>query len=222
MYKRCRFGAVEEDRDKSRLFVLTNPTSKPGKMSAYLQLWEPENGTLKKSTAFSENVAALAVRDDGRFVAVGTMFTGSVDIFVAFSLQVPQMRAHWSRGLLRKLVFSCFKFSFQRVLHVKSAHNMFITGLEFLPVTSDLISVTSNAEAAVISVSVDNRVCIHTLYHRRKCFLRGSGLKTWRTLVICTTPFFLSVSGSIPTWLAIILIVITLFCTFVLCSIIGL
>lgn len=88
MYKRCRFGSVEEHRDKNRLFILTNPVGKPRKQSAFLQLWEPESGALKKLTAFTENVASLAVRDDGRFVAVGTMLTGTVDIFVAFSLQV--------------------------------------------------------------------------------------------------------------------------------------
>lgn len=71
---------------------------------------------------------------------------------------------------------------------------MFITGLEFLPVTSDLISVTSNAEAAVISVSVDNRVCIHTLYHRRECFLHVILSKFFYFVDSCKlTPTFLPI-----------------------------
>lgn len=82
---------MEEDKDRSRLFVLTNPVGLGGKIPSYLQLWEPEDGTLKKFSLFNENVASLAVRDDGRFVAVGTMFSGSVDIFVAFSLQVSKL-----------------------------------------------------------------------------------------------------------------------------------
>lgn len=142
MYKRCRFGAIEEDKNKSRLFILTNPVGQPKKLSSYLQLWDPNEGKLKRIAPFNESIASLAVRDDGRFVAVGTMFSGSVDIFIAFSLQ--------------------------RVLHVNGAHNMFVTGVEFLPVTSEKHPVKSTAEAAVISISVDNRVCIHTLYHRRK------------------------------------------------------
>lgn len=88
MYKRCRFGVVEEDKDKSRLFILTNPVGHLGKLKAYLQLWDAESGNLVKLTSFTENVSSLAVRDDGRFVAVGTMFSGSVEIFIAFSLQV--------------------------------------------------------------------------------------------------------------------------------------
>lgn len=45
---------------------------------------------------------------------------------------------------------------------------MFVTGLEFLPVSSDDLPITSLAEAAVLSISVDNQVCIHSLYYRRK------------------------------------------------------
>lgn len=47
---------------------------------------------------------------------------------------------------------------------------MFVTGLEFLPV-SENHTVTSVAEAAVLSISVDNHVCIHTLPYRREYYL---------------------------------------------------
>lgn len=45
---------------------------------------------------------------------------------------------------------------------------MFVTGLEFLPVNSQQQNhtVRSVAEAAVLSISVDNQVCIHTLPYR--------------------------------------------------------
>lgn len=45
-------------------------------------------GTLKQVYEFDESISALAVRDDGRFIAVGTMFSGSVSIHTAFNLQV--------------------------------------------------------------------------------------------------------------------------------------
>lgn len=45
---------------------------------------------------------------------------------------------------------------------------MFVTGLEFLPVATDKHTITSVAEAAVVSISVDNQVCIHSIPHRRK------------------------------------------------------
>lgn len=45
---------------------------------------------------------------------------------------------------------------------------MFVTGLEFLPVRSKEPAITSKSEAAVVSISVDNRVCIHSLPFRSK------------------------------------------------------
>lgn len=110
-----------------------------------MQAWNPENGTLTNAVTIDESASALAVRDDGRFVAVGTMFTGSVSIFIAFSLQ--------------------------RVLHIPFAHSMFVTGLEFLPLkNADGPLISNNTEAAVVSISVDNRVCIHSLIYRRKFY----------------------------------------------------
>lgn len=109
----------------------------------YLQEWNPENGAIANSIAIDESLSSLAVRDDGRFVAIGTMFTGTVSIYIAFSLQ--------------------------RVLHIPAAHSMFVTGLEFLPLNNvDGPPISSNTEAAVLSISVDNKVCIHNLTYRRK------------------------------------------------------
>lgn len=53
-------------------------------------MWEPEKAELLKAAAIDESLSALAVRDDGRFVAIGTMFSGSISIYIAFSLQVKQ------------------------------------------------------------------------------------------------------------------------------------
>lgn len=112
---------------------------------SYLQEWSPDNGSLINSVKINESLSSLAVRDDGRFVAIGTMFTGSVSIYIAFSLQ--------------------------RVLHIPSAHLMFVTGLEFLPSNNtDGPPISSNTEAAVLSISVDNNVCIHSLQYRREFF----------------------------------------------------
>lgn len=45
---------------------------------------------------------------------------------------------------------------------------MFVTGLEFLPVlNNEAPAISSDCEAAVVSISVDNRICIHTLQYRR-------------------------------------------------------
>lgn len=141
MYKRCRFRVTEsDDKNKTQLFLLSNATV--SKNLSYLQLWDVDNGAVLKSVSYKETLSALAVSDNGRFVAVGTMFSGNVDIFIAFSLQ--------------------------RALHVSGAHSMFVTGLEFLPTKLDGPAITSNTEAAVVSISVDNRICIHSIPFRRK------------------------------------------------------
>ncbi|XP_058447848.1 prolactin regulatory element-binding protein [Malaya genurostris] len=169
LFKRCRYGLIEGQKDKHRLFTLANPFSKSGKSKGLLQQWNPDLGRLTRAVEIDESLAALAVRDDGRFVAVGTMFSGSVSIYIAFSLQ--------------------------RVLHIPNAHAMFVTGLEFLPVTNfDGPAVTGDTEAAVLSISVDNRVCVHSLQYRH----------------------------SFPAWVAIFAIVLILFVTFCFCSYIGL
>ncbi|KAI4464821.1 prolactin regulatory element binding protein [Holotrichia oblita] len=166
LYKRCRFGPIEEEKGQSALYMLTNPLGLAKNQNSYLQRWFPHEGTLNKAVAIDESLAAIAVRDDGRFVAVGTMFSGSVQLYVAFSLQ--------------------------KVLHISGAHSMFVTGLEFLPV-SHQHTVTSVAEAAVVSISVDNQICIHSLPYRT----------------------------TVPAWIAISVIVVTLFLTFLLCAYLG-
>lgn len=87
--ERCffRFGVIEGEKS-SALYMLANPMGRAGKQLAYLQKWSVSEGELTKTVAFDESLSAIAVRDDGRFVAVGTMFSGSVSIYIAFSLQV--------------------------------------------------------------------------------------------------------------------------------------
>lgn len=79
---------MEGEKNKSAVYMLANPTGLAKKQKAYLQKWSPSEGTLDKVTEVDESLSALAVRDDGRFVALGTMFSGSVSIYIAFSLQV--------------------------------------------------------------------------------------------------------------------------------------
>lgn len=146
LYKRCRYATIEGVNDKYRLYTISNPLQKAGKQKGFLQQWNTETGRLNNIVGIDESLSALAVRDDGRFIAVGTMFTGSVSIYIAFSLQ--------------------------QVLYVPNAHSMFVTGLEFIPVMNkDAPPISSDSEASVVSYSVDNRICIHSLQYRRKYIL---------------------------------------------------
>lgn len=88
LFKRCRFGIYEGKVGQSRLFTIANPFGKVGKQRGYIQSWDPDTGNLANSVSVDESLASLAVRDDGRFVAVGSMFSGSVSMYIAFSLQV--------------------------------------------------------------------------------------------------------------------------------------
>lgn len=88
LFRRCRFGPNEDKEDAHRMFTIANPLSRSGKQKGLLQLWDPKDGSLRKTVLVNESLSALTVRDDGRFVGVGTMFSGSVDIYIAFSLQV--------------------------------------------------------------------------------------------------------------------------------------
>ncbi|XP_034941483.1 prolactin regulatory element-binding protein [Chelonus insularis] len=165
MYKRLRFRIPLEKKSKTELFMLSNAIL--AKNPSYLQLWDVDQGSIVKSVEFKETLSAMAVSDDGKFVAVGTMFSGTVDIFIAFSLQ--------------------------RALHVPGAHSMFVTGLEFLPTKLDGPAITSNSETAVVSISVDNRICIHNIPFRH----------------------------SLPFWLVIVFIVLSICGALLFCSFMG-
>ncbi|XP_032668605.1 prolactin regulatory element-binding protein [Odontomachus brunneus] len=165
MYKRCRFRKLAEDKTRIDLFMLSNAIT--AKNPSYLQLWDAHTSSIVKSAFYKETLSALAVSDNGQFVAVGTMFSGSVDIFVAFSLR--------------------------KALHVPGAHSMFVTGLEFLPTSLDGPAITSNTETAVVSISVDNRICIHSIPFRH----------------------------TLPFWFVIVLIVLCICGAFILCSYLG-
>ncbi|CAK9814956.1 Prolactin regulatory element-binding protein [Anthophora plagiata] len=165
LYKRCRFRKLKEDRTKVQLFMLSNAVV--GKNPSFLQMWDVDSGSIVKAVPYKETLSALAVSDDGKFVAVGTMFSGSVDILIAFSLR--------------------------RALHVPGAHSMFVTGLEFLPTKLDGHTIASNTETAVVSISVDNKICIHSIPFRH----------------------------TLPFWFVIILIVLIVCATFIFCSYLG-
>lgn len=87
--KYFRFSVLESDPKVSCLFMLTNAIGgrKMGKNPAQIQLWNPGRGLLVKHAEFKEDLSALTVRNDGRFVAVGTRL-GSVYILTSFNLKV--------------------------------------------------------------------------------------------------------------------------------------
>jgi len=124
IFKRCRFG-ITENKTVHNIYTIANGP----KQKSYLQKWSEKN-TILYELPFSEPTSALAVRKDGLYTAVGTMYSGSVSVHDTNNLKT--------------------------IYNVKQAHAMFVTGLEFL--NEDLMP---DMKAAVLSISVDNRVCFH-------------------------------------------------------------
>lgn len=154
----CRYSIVEGDENNSRLFVTLNTQSK---LDSYICKWFIKNDQylIEKIVATGDvPIFAMAIRygnffpfnhfifhfiqfsNDGRFLAIGKQ-TGDVDVYIAFSLQ--------------------------RCYHFVQAHNIFVTGIEFLstsPATLELVG--GNTEISLVSISVDNRIVLHKIPRR--------------------------------------------------------
>lgn len=126
IFKRCKFGKINNKPIYNIYTIANGPRQK-----SYLQRWS-ENNKILRELFFSEPTSALAVSKDGLYIAVGTMYSGSVSIHEGNSLKT--------------------------IYNVKQAHAMFVTGLEFLNG-----NMTPDMKTAVLSISVDNRVCLHSV-----------------------------------------------------------
>lgn len=139
-FRSCRFGIVDDKNDLS-LFAILNPAvrSKPPSQ-CYVCKWETKNFVQKKIVAAGTDMfSAMAINDNGRFIGLGTQ-SGSVKIYIAFSLT--------------------------QIYNVERVHGIFVTGLEFLPSQEESRRITGGHEASLVSISVDNHVNIHHIPER--------------------------------------------------------
>jgi len=134
LYKRIRFGRVEGDSRKYKVFTIVNPVG-ASKPPSYLHRWNSKSFTIEQGVDVVGSLSALAVSDNGNFVATGSMFDGTVEIYTAFNLA--------------------------KIKRVEKSHGTFITGLEFLPTTPETDAIRGFSDASVVSISVDHQVCIH-------------------------------------------------------------
>lgn len=135
LYKRIKFGCVEGDVKKHKVFTVSNPIGS-SKAPAFLHRWNTQSYTVEGAVSiYGTAFSALAVSDNGNFVATGTMSEGIVDIYTSYNLA--------------------------RVKRVRNAHSTFITGLEFLPTSEASAVIRGFREASVVSISVDHQVCVH-------------------------------------------------------------
>lgn len=134
LYKRIRFGRVEGDSRKYKVFTIVNPVG-ASKPPSYLHRWNSKSYTIEQGVAVIGSLSALAVTDNGNYVATGSMFDGTVEIYTTFNLA--------------------------KIKRVEKSHGTFITGLEFLPTSLETDPIRGFSDASVVSISVDHQVCIH-------------------------------------------------------------
>nr|SVE75816.1 EOG090X07XQ [Daphnia hispanica] len=141
IFKRCRFSVNDGDGQRTRLFTITNPIK--SKLPSFLQLWDTSSFLLIKSIVYNPSpISALATSPCGKFVAIGSMFGGCIDIYTTFNLKL--------------------------VKHIENAHSNFITGLAFVPCHTEVgQNITGLSEGSVISISVDNQIRVHRIPHRQ-------------------------------------------------------
>ncbi|XP_062979738.1 prolactin regulatory element-binding protein [Elgaria multicarinata webbii] len=138
-YQACRFGAVEDQAKALRLYTVQIPYKRERRPPpCYVTKWDGHSFLpLLTRPCGNEVISCLSVSDTGTFLGLGTV-TGSVAIFVAFSLQ--------------------------RLYYVREAHGIVVTAVAFLPETPDLLK---DNEAALLSVAVDSRCRLHRIPCRR-------------------------------------------------------
>lgn len=122
LYKRIRFGRIEGESKRFKVFTIVNPVGASKVITtslktenceyictyifskvltiklfdsvyffqppSYLQRWDPKSYTIEQAIPIEGSLSALATSDNGNFVATGSMFDGTVEIYTAFNLVV--------------------------------------------------------------------------------------------------------------------------------------
>ncbi|XP_060778243.1 prolactin regulatory element-binding protein [Neoarius graeffei] len=141
-YQSCRFAKVEDQKDALRLYTVQIPHKRERKPPpCYLTKWDGKSFLpLLTKPCGTEVISCLSVSDSGTFLGLGTV-TGSVSIYIAFSLQ--------------------------KLYYVRESHGIVVTDLAFLPDAPKSKPAKGNNEVAMLSVAVDSRCQLHTVANRR-------------------------------------------------------
>ncbi|KAL7635742.1 UNVERIFIED_CONTAM: hypothetical protein RMT77_013559 [Armadillidium vulgare] len=166
-FYRARYAMVEKNPTDVRLFTISNAVV-GSKHPGIIAKWNAKAYEQQKEQEVPGTLSSLSISDNGRYLATGTM-EGAVYILIAFSLQMLQK--------------------------VEDAHNVFVTGLAWLPTECpESKMVRGYSEASVLSISCDNTLKIHHIPRK----------------------------SMVPVWAVAVLSVIVLFLTFTLASYLGL
>lgn len=108
--------------------------------------------------------------ESGTFLGLGTV-TGSVAVYVTFSLQVKNITSKYLSSLNNSASYwvnLSFFFNVQRLYYVHESHGIVVTDLAFLPDRLSGKNIKGNHETAMLSVAVDSRCQVHTVRNRSK------------------------------------------------------
>ncbi|RUS87815.1 hypothetical protein EGW08_004414 [Elysia chlorotica] len=134
-FRCCRYGLIEGKKDKFNLYSVNIPVTRSSTSHCYVSLWDANKYILKKTVkAGTDAISAFDVSPDGIFLGVGSI-SGNISVYISFSLQ--------------------------RMYHVKEAHSIFVTGLDFLPASEATRAVTGDFNYNLVSISADNTVRLH-------------------------------------------------------------
>lgn len=139
LIRACRFG--HSSGSSYKLYTIHNPAvrEKPPH-HAFICKWS-KNFTIDSIASLGPIVASsMTISEDGNYIGIGTQ-DGGVDIYEASVLQ--------------------------RIYTAPRAHNIFVTGLEFLPVCSESKRLTGDSDCSLISISVDRRIVLHNINRRK-------------------------------------------------------
>ena len=139
-FRDCQFGvAPDSPKQTAVLFTVHNP--RPGIKPACKSLickWNTRSFEIERLVYTGlESISRLTVSDDGRYVGVGLLSSGNIELYDAISLT--------------KLYTS------------NKSHSIFVTAIEFLDSSFESRMLAGDHEASLLSVSVDNQIRIHHL-----------------------------------------------------------
>ncbi|XP_071954401.1 guanine nucleotide-exchange factor SEC12-like isoform X2 [Antedon mediterranea] len=138
-FRSCRFGLVAGKTTECSMFTLHIPHIQSRKSQpSYITKWDTTKFIPQLSVSTGQDIlSCIAVSHGGHYVGVGTM-TGSIAVYVAFSL---------------------------KKLHaVNSVHSIFVTGLSFVPITKRTRKILGELDAALLSVSPDKSMKITPVF----------------------------------------------------------
>lgn len=63
-------------------------------------------------------------------------------------------------------IVKAFPIFFQKLYYIKEAHNIFVTGLTFMPSSEAAQAITGNQDFTLLSISADNTIRLHQVAPR--------------------------------------------------------